>query len=135
MTTPILGILQSAIARWAVAIIWTLLLTLLLLQPEADPLIDLGLPGGQSLWREILFSALHLLAFALTCALWFWTLRSVLPSRRRLLVAALFALALGISTEALQSLTLDRHASLIDLLANIGGVLIAARMIRLRCNS
>ena len=129
MTTAILGILQSTPARWSLAILWTLLLTLLLLQPEADPLIDLGLPVGQSLWREILFSALHLLAFALTCVLWFWTLRSALPSRRSLLAAALIALVLGISTEALQSLTLDRHASMIDFLANIGGVLIAARLI------
>lgn len=129
MTTSIVGILQSAPARWIVAIGWTLLLTLLLLQPEADPLIDLGLPGGQSLWREILFSALHLLAFALTCILWFWTLRSALPSRRSLLAAVLIAIALGISTEALQSLTLDRHPSLIDFLANIGGVLIAARIL------
>ncbi len=129
MTTPILGILQSAPARWIVAIGWTLLLTLLLLQPETEPLIDLGLPGGQSLWREILFSALHLLAFALTCILWFWTLRRTLPSRRSLFAAAIIAIALGISTEALQSFTPDRHASLIDFLANIGGVLIAARVL------
>lgn len=133
MTTIILGILQSAPARWSLAIGWTLLLTLLLLQPEAEPLIDLGLPGGQSLWREILFSALHLLAFALTCVLWFWTLRSVLPPRKSLLVAATIALALGMITEGLQSLTLDRHTSVIDFLANIGGVLIAGRMIWLRC--
>ena len=133
MTNPILGTLHSSPARWTVAIIFTLLLTLLLLQPEADPLIDLGLPGGQSLWREILFSALHLIAFALTCVLWFWTLRSALPLRGSLLAAVLVALALGISTEALQSLTLDRHASVFDLLANIVGVLTAARMIWLRC--
>lgn len=129
MTTPILGILQSAPARWSLAIFWTLLLTLLLLQPEAEPLIDLGLPGGQSLWREILFSALHLLAFALTCALWFWTLSGAFPYRASLLAAVAIALALGISTEALQSLTLDRHASMIDFLANSGGVLIAARVL------
>jgi VanZ family protein len=132
MTTTIVSILQSAPTRWLAAIGWTLLLSLLLLQPEADPLIDLGLPGGQSLWREVLFSALHLLAFALTCVLWFWTLRSAHPARKRLLAAALIAVALGIVTEALQSLTPDRHASLIDLLANIGGVLIAARLLNRR---
>ncbi len=133
MTNAVLRIMQSTPARWSLAIGWSLLLTLLLLQPEADPLIDLGLPGGQSLGREILFSALHLLAFALTCFLWFWTLRSSLPLRGSLLAAVLIALALGIGTEALQSLTLDRHASVFDLLANIGGVLTAARMIWLRC--
>lgn len=132
MTTPILGTLQSPPARWSLAIGWTLLLTVLLLQPEADPLIDLGLPGGQSLWREILFSALHLLAFALTCVLWFWTLRSALPTRTSLFAAATIAVALGISTEALQSLTLDRHSSAIDFLANIGGVAIAGRLLKQR---
>lgn len=133
MRDPVLGILQSRPMRWALAIGWTLLLTLLLLQPEADPIIDLGLPGGRSLLREIFFSALHLLAFALTFTLWFWTLRSALPARASWLAAVLIALALGVATEALQSLTLDRHASVIDLIANFCGVLITARAIWLRC--
>ena len=116
--------------RWTLAIGWTLLLTLFLLQPEADPLIDLGLPRGEStLLRELFFSALHLLAFALTCFIWFWTLRGAFNPRISLFAAVLIAIALGIATETLQTLTLDRHASLIDLIANIGGALIAVRLI------
>ncbi|MCY3867548.1 MAG: VanZ family protein [Chloroflexi bacterium] len=122
--------LNPAPARWTLAIGWTLLLTLFLLQPEAEPLIDLGLPRGEStLQRELFFSALHLLAFALTCFIWFWTIHSALTLGRRLLAAVLIAISLGIVTEALQSLTLDRHASLIDLIANIAGALVAARLI------
>ena len=122
--------IQHSALRWLLAILWSLLLTLFLLQPEADPLIDLGLPRGDStVQRELFFSALHLLAFALTCMMWFWALRGAFNPPISLFAAFFIAIALGIATEALQSLTLDRHASLIDLIANIGGALIAARII------
>lgn len=124
------GILNLGPLRGLFAIGWTLLLTLLLLQPEAEPVIDLGLPRGpNTIQRELFFSALHLLAFALTCCMWFWALRSAFNPRTSLFAAILIAIALGIITEALQSLTLDRQASLVDLIANIGGALIAARFI------
>jgi len=116
------------------AIGWSLLLSLLLLQPEAEPVIDLGLPrGDSSLEREIFFSALHLLSFAVTCSLWFWALARYFAWRASVYAAIVVAIALGISTESLQSLTQDRHASPIDLIANLGGALIAARMIWQRC--
>ncbi len=122
--------IQHSALRWLLAILWSLLLTLFLLQPEADPLIDLGLPRGDStVQRELFFSALHLLAFALTCMMWFWALLGAFNPPISLFAAIFIAIALGIVTEALQSLTLDRHASLIDLSANIGGALIAARII------
>ena len=122
--------LNLAAVRWTLAIGWTLLLTLFLLQPEAEPLIDLGLPRGESsLQRELFFSALHLLAFALTCLMWFWTFHFASKLKRRLLAAVVIAISLGIVTEALQSLTLDRHASVIDLIANIAGALVAARLL------
>ena len=123
-------ILKLGPLRWLAAVGWTLLLTLLLLQPEADPVIDLGLPqGDSSLQREIFFSALHLLAFALTCVAWFRALAGAFAARTSLIIAVLIALALGILTESLQTLTLDRHASWIDLLANAAGTLAAARLI------
>ena len=117
--------------RIALALGWSALLTLLLLQGEADPLIDLGLPrGDNTLARELAFSALHLLAFAVTCACWHWALRSAARPRRALLAACVIAIALGVATEILQTYTLDRHASWLDLAANIGGVLLAARWLR-----
>ena len=42
------AILNISAFRWGIAIFWSALLTLFLLQPEADPVIDLGLPGGDS---------------------------------------------------------------------------------------
>ena len=123
-------ILNLGPVRWTLAIGWTLLLNLFLLQPEAEPLIDLGLPRGPStIQRELFFSALHLLAFALTCFIWYGALRCAFNPRKSIFAAVLVAIALGLATEALQTLTLDRHASLIDLIANICGALIAARII------
>ncbi len=124
------SVLKLAPVRWTLALCWTLLLSLFLLQPEAEPLIDLGLPRGEStLQRELFFSALHLLAFALTCFIWFWTFHFASNHKRSLLAAVVIAIALGIVTESLQSLTLDRHASLVDLIANFTGALVAARLI------
>ncbi len=124
------AVTQYSPIRLSVAIAWSLLLTLLLLQGEADPVIDLGIPRGENtLARELIFSLVHLLAFGATCVLWFWALPHPWILRKRLFAAGLISIALGIATEFMQTYTLDRHASLIDLAANIGGALIAARII------
>ena len=126
----IVTFLNNAGARFSIAILWSALLTLFLLQPEADPVIDLGLPQGENtLVRELFFSAMHLVAFGITCFWWFWALHNNLKLRASLLVACLLAIVLGGVTELLQSFTLDRHASWLDLAANIAGTLIAARLI------
>ena len=107
-----------------------------LLQGEADPVIDLGLPrGDNTLARELIFSTLHLLAFGVTSACWFWALSRAAIPRRALLAACTISLALGLATEILQSYTLDRHASWLDLAANIGGAMIATRFIWGRLHS
>lgn len=119
--------------RILIALGWSALLTLLLLQGEADPVIDLGLPrGDNTLARELAFSALHLLAFGVTCACWAWALSRAVEPRRALFAACGIAIALGVATEILQSYTLDRYASWLDLAANIGGALLAAHVIRRR---
>ena len=119
--------LQITPLRLTLAITWSLLLSVLLLQPEADPVIDLGLPrGDNTLARELAFSALHLLAFSWTMICWFWALPRPWRPRAALIIAALITVALGITTEILQTYTLDRHASWLDLAANIGGALAAA---------
>lgn len=120
----------ARLSRIALALCWSALLTLLLLQGEAEPLIDLGIPrGDNTLFRELAFSTLHLLAFGLTSTCWYWALSCAAKRGRALLAACLIAIALGVSTEILQTYTLDRHASWLDLAANIGGVLLAARVI------
>ena len=71
----------ALILRGCLALGWTTLLCLLLLQPEADPLLDLGIPEGENtLLRELAFGAVHLAAFAFTCSLWTWALVARIPS-------------------------------------------------------
>ncbi len=123
-------VFRFAALRLLAAIAWSLLLTVLLLQPEADPIIELGLPrGDNTLLRELAFSTLHLLAFSGTCACWHWALPQQWRPRAALFVACAITLVLGVATEFMQTFTLDRHASWLDLVANIGGALIAARLI------
>ncbi len=113
--------------RWTTAIAWSIWLTILLLQPESDPIINLGLPTGpQTFLRELFFTCVHLLAFALTCALWQWALSAVMGLRASIALACIFAICLGASTEYLQTLSPDRYPSWIDLIANCYGALLAA---------
>ena len=75
-------------------------------------MLDLGIPRGENTpVRELIFSTLHLLGFALTCVLWFWALKVKFKPKTGLLLACAIAIALGASTEILQSYTPDRHAS------------------------
>lgn len=124
------AIFQFAPLRLTLAIGWSLLLSLLLLQAEADPVIDLGIPRGENtLARELVFSAVHLLAFGGTCICWNWALPQTLGARKTLLAACVITIVLGVTTELLQTYTPDRHASWLDLAANIAGAVIAARLL------
>ena len=132
----VLALLRFTPVRLALAFAWSLLLCILLLQGEADPLIDLGLPkGDNTLLRELAFSTLHLLVFGATSLCWHWALPDRLGARVRLVAACFITIALGISTEILQGFTVDRHASWLDLVANISGALIAAKLVWLRQES
>jgi len=116
--------------RWASAIIWSIWITILLIQPEADPIINLGLPSGpQTFLRELFFTCTHLLAFALTCALWQSALSASMPTRASIALACIIALCLGGCAEYLQTLSPDRYPSWIDFLANCYGSLLAAWLI------
>ena len=117
--------------RWLAALAWSVLLCVLLLQPEADPVINLGLPTGpQTLAREAFFTALHMAAFALTCALWYWAWQGHLAFGASLALGISFAIILGAATEFLQSFAPDRYPSVLDLIANLFGTILAAWLIR-----
>ncbi|MCY3572723.1 MAG: VanZ family protein [Chloroflexi bacterium] len=119
----------ALLLRGCLALGWTALLCLLLLQPEADPLLDLGIPEGENtILRELAFGAVHLAAFAFTCSLWTWTFVARFRLQSSLLAAVAISIALGCFTELGQSLTPDRYPSWLDIGANITGALIAARL-------
>ncbi len=129
----ITAVLNTRVSRWVFAIAWSVWISILLLQPEANPIIDLGLPSGpQTLVRETFFTSLHVIAFATTCALWCWTWLGHLCLQSSLVIACVIAIALGAATEALQSLAPDRHPSLFDFAANVVGTFMAASLIRRR---
>ncbi|MCY4019212.1 MAG: VanZ family protein [Chloroflexi bacterium] len=113
--------------RWTAAIVWSVWITILLIQPEADPIINLGLPSGpQTFLRELFFTCMHVLAFAITCALWQWALSASMQIRASIALACIIAIVLGASTEYLQTLSPDRYPSWTDLIADCYGSLQAA---------
>lgn len=114
------------VVRWLVAPLVTALLVVLLLQPSEQPIINTGIPQGPpSIERDLFFIIGHIMWFALIVALWRWTLVTRFHSNSALLLAVLIALVLGTSTEFAQTLIPNRGATLVDLLANGVGILLA----------
>ena len=112
--------------RWLIAIIPTMLLTVLLLQPENQPIIPTGVqPAPPSLGREILFSTMHVLTFAFTAWLWCFALNITADSKPQLIILVICLLAYGLSVEYLQSSVPGRTAQWWDMLANSIGIISA----------
>lgn len=125
-----LTLLQNRLIRWSVTILWTVFISILLVQPEKQPLIDIGIqPAPITLEREILFTTLHLIAFAITCVLWFWAWFGHLNLSKSLILAIVISIILGTTTEYLQIYSPDRYPSLIDYLANCLGASLAGYVI------
>ena len=118
--------------RIAIAIAYTALLTLLLVQSSAHPLLGPSAPQEFNLGWEILLTLAHFFGFALLVLLIWGALAAGGARRWALIAAVLFACTLGLSTEMLQSIVPDRSASLFDLAVNWGVSLLVARHISLR---
>ena len=126
----VLRFFKNPVIRWSMTIAWTILISIILVQPEQNPLIDTGIPPGpNTLEREIVFTTLHCIAFGLTCALWFWAWFGHLSLPKSLLMAVVFAIIIGSITEYLQTFSPDRYPSPIDFLANCTGTLLIAYVI------
>ena len=122
----LLKIFASTPIRWLLAIAYTLLITVILLQSAVQPVIDTGIPPGPpSFERELFFSIMHVLGFGLLTVLWWWALLVYLPHRRALIVAVVIALVFGAVTEWLQGFAPDRAVQITDFLANCAGVAFA----------
>ena len=110
--------------KLSVAIGWTIFLSILLLQPSAQPIINTGVQGAPpSFERELLFSMAHIVCFGFTFLVWGWAL----ALRRQWQVVTLCAMlmAYGVLVEQLQSTVPGRSAQWWDMLANALGVLLA----------
>lgn len=105
--------------RLAVALGFTLLTTIILVQSSSQPMMGPPAPPGKpTLEREILLTLAHIAAFMLLVTLWYYALLPVLPFQRALFVAVAFTLIYGVLTELAQSFVPDRQVSLFDIAVN-----------------
>lgn len=115
-----LEILHRPFIRIAVALAYTALLTLVLVQSSANPLLGPSAPREFNLVWEILLTCGHLVGFSLLVILIWSALTTATTSTRALVTAVIFACTLGLITELLQTLVPDRSASLFDLACDWG---------------
>lgn len=118
--------------RITLAILYTAVLTLLLVQSSAHPVIGPVAPREFNLAWEILLTLAHVVGFALLVIVQWGALASGGAHRWALIVTVLFSCLLGLSTELFQSIVPDRSASLFDLAVNWGITLLVARQITVR---
>jgi VanZ family protein len=117
--------------RWTLAPTTTILLVILLVQPDQQPIINTGIPPGPpTLTRDLFFITGHILWFTLLVALWRWTLTMRFHPSSALLLAILIAFVLGTSTEFAQRFVPGRGSTLVDLLANYAGIAFAVIGVR-----
>jgi VanZ family protein len=126
-----LSFANNRFIRWTLAITWTLCLTVLLLQPELNPVIPTGIqPAPPSLEREILFTIAHLIFFGITALLWSFALKKDLALAMALLIAGLFLVSYGFVTELAQGTVAGRTPQISDILANTTGICIGLALFR-----
>ena len=120
---------NSKLLPFIIATIWTVILSIILLQPENQPMIPTGVqPAPPSLKREIIFSSLHLLTFGLTALLWCFSVKPDKQSKILLAMLMILLITFGLVVEYLQSSIPGRTAQWWDMLANsigiIGGIVL-----------
>lgn len=130
INTPLYRFLRITAAVGYIAV-----LTLVLLQSSARPLLGPSAPPEFNLGWEILMTAAHLTGFGLLVVFIWSALITVTSTNRALIVGILFAFSLGLLTELLQTLVPDRGASLFDLACDCGVALLVAYLIRRQMRS
>lgn len=129
MMEKLFALLQKWPVRWLAAIGWSLWISNLLIQPEGY-LHNMGVPSGPNTpVRELAFTAVHLVTFAIACVLWFWAWLGHASVLASLALAAVITLGIGTLTEYQQTFVSDRYFSWGDFIANYVGALIAAGLI------
>jgi VanZ family protein len=122
--------------RCLIAISYTLILTITLIQPSRTPLIGPAAPPGPpDATREAILTFMHLIGFALLMSSLWWAFESLTTPQRALWITLAFALILSPLSELLQTLVPGRGASWGDWVTNtmstlVSGLLIWQRYIR-----
>ena len=126
---PVINTPSYRLLRIVLAIGYTALLTMILLQSSAHPYIGPSAPPAFDSRWEMLMTTAHLVSFALLVIFIWSALTTVMSSNRALIVAVIFACSLGLITELLQTLVPDRGASLFDLACDWGVAFAVAYLI------
>ena len=116
--------------RCLIAISYTLILTITLIQPSRTPLIGPAAPPGPpDATREAFLTFMHLIGFALLVSSLWWAFESLTTPQRALWIALAFALILSPLTELLQTLVPGRGASWGDWVTNTMSTLLSGLLI------
>lgn len=125
---------MPAAIRWIALTVWMAVFLTYLLQSGATPVLSTGIPPGPpSPARDAFFTSIHMLAYTVTTMLWAWALISLMSLKRTLIVTFVIVLSMGFLTELGQTLLPDRHFQLIDLVANVGGLLLGLAVFWFLC--
>ncbi|MBI1279574.1 MAG: hypothetical protein GC179_15715 [Anaerolineaceae bacterium] len=117
---PVINTPNYRLLRIITAVGYIALLTLVLLQSSAHPVVGPSAPPEFNLGWEILMTTAHLTGFGLLVVFIWSAMTTVTSSHRALITAFIFACLLGLITELLQSLVPDRGSSLFDLACDCG---------------
>jgi VanZ family protein len=122
--------------RWALTYTWTASSTVLLVQSSNQPILGPPAPpGAPDAGRELMLFLGHIGVFSILVFLFWWSLRLTVSRERSLLMATGFALAFGIVTELVQVYSINRSASVVDLLTNVMVTIVTAGVIATRHSS
>jgi VanZ family protein len=120
------------ISLWVRAIAWTAFSIFLLLRTSnsstgnSERILELR---WYSRW-SVFESVGHAILFAILTRLWIRTLANHVPRSYALWLPVSFAFLLGVSTEIIQYFMATRGASILDLAANLIGILLAVVSLR-----
>jgi len=129
-----LSVISKPAVRWLMTLSWTILIIIILLKPgnkvgsyelSFNAFISsfFSFPLGDK-W-VVVEALVHVMLFGILTYLWHWSLITSYAKKNAVLLAISVAVLLGIGTEVGQYFV-NRGSLLLDLLANILGVLIAS---------
>lgn len=122
---------HSPTIRLLLALLYTAILSVALLQSSSRPVIGQPAPPGPpDLGREIILTLGHLVTFTGLTLMWWWALRLVQPPRRAMILTIIGVVIFGIMTELAQSYVPDRGSSIEDLMANVLAVAVGTWIIQ-----
>lgn len=126
----LMRLLTSPWLRVGIALTYTAILTVYLLQPNTSPVIARpGIPGQPDLSREIIRTFGHFVTFGGLTLAWTAALSAIWSFRRALAITGISMVMFSAGSEWAQNYVYERTASVEDFTADVLGVLIGAAVV------